>query len=549
MLPAGRRLLARAALSASGCWSQRVRCAAAGAAKRAGERTDLVQDLPRRLTREEKQEVSEELVAALSGLPPRQVPLQADDVRLRGKIDLLCSRDGGLEQTLRLLREASEAAPAGCPSDELRRALVRDPGFSGVLREAYLQRQSLPPTALCAAATVAFSVVGPGALELIPVAEAFMRALVPLLPCLAPADVAALLTTSRRRLPGLPATTQLLEASLRRLSERGVAEMSEEELVAALASLGESGGVDPVILEDLLDSLRDCWPLCSASTLMKALLAFGQAGVLEVGTFRALVEQLEARVKLIGAADQRSLLLMLALHKGAFDRARILPHPLHDEPTKRLIRVLTSQACACIPTAPLPEIVHPTLAMAELNSLSRRARSALEERLGSGRLLSLPPSAFVSLAYAHRLASGPVPNEHLRQPFCLAFRALIPVMEPRQIASCIGSLWRYSSKTHRNVFEAAYERLAGAMDPGQMALGEALSPTEVDVYIYIYIYIHIYIHIYIYIYIYIERERERERYRFMCVYIYIYIYIYTYIYIYIYICIYLFKYSMILCYI
>ena len=144
----------------------------------------------------------------------------------------------------------------------------------------------------------------------------------------------------------------------------------------------------------------------------------------------------KARSELLGSVDRDALLLLLALHHSAFDRAAPslgLPHPLYDEAAKRLIQSLGRDAAARVRAARIEELARPVLALAQLRALDRRALKALDERLLSGRLLSLPPSSFVSIVYAHRLVRGPVPKEELRRPLCLAFGALQHSMEPKQI--------------------------------------------------------------------------------------------------------------------
>eukprot|EP00971_Amphidinium_carterae_P014073 277207-Amphidinium_carterae.1 len=116
--------------------------------------------------------------------------------------------------------------------------------------------------------------------------------------------------------------------------------------------------------------------------------------------------------------------------------------------------------------------------MAELHVLGRKPKLALIERLGSGRLLSLPPSAFVSLVHAFRLAHGPVPCEDLRQPLVIAFGALLDKMQPRQIASAIESLRGYASKKNRTAFTHAYMYLAAAVQKPPPP-PNALTATEV----------------------------------------------------------------------
>ncbi|CAL1133894.1 unnamed protein product [Cladocopium goreaui] len=199
---------------------------------------------------------------------------------------------------------------------------------------------------------------------------------------------------------------------------------------------GHVGEVDPATLEDFIESLRFFWPLCSSQTLIKALLALGQANALDVGTCRLLLQQLEARSEFLGRSDREALLLLLALHKSSFDRSTAvlgLPHPLYDEAAKRLIKDLSRDACGKISSGPIESLSRPVLALAELKVLDRRALHALTERLVSGRLLSLSPSAFVSLVYAHRLVRGPVPLEKLRMPLCLAFGALLHAMTAKQV--------------------------------------------------------------------------------------------------------------------
>lgn len=449
----------------------------------------LVFDLPRPLTRDEKEEVRQELAAVVAELPPLAVQLAApqrpEDLRLRTKVELLCGQlqEVGLERCLRLLVEAVAAA---CPasvafelSDKLRHELVRDPALSLVLRRAFDERQRLAPGPLRDAALLALALLGPGTTQPAALAEALLDALAPLLPCLPNADVGTLLATAgRRAAPVVPgAAGRLLAVFLRQIAERAPADFREEELVTAFSALGHTAGEpDPVAIEDFLESLRYVWPLCAASTLLAALLGLGQASILEVATFRAIVTQLDARSCLLGTADRRSLLLVFALHKAAFDRARVDPHPVYDEVSKRLIAMLARDAASRISTAPMEELARPVVALAELNVLKKKAKQALEERLASGRLLSLSPTSFVSIVYAHRLAAGPIPHEPLRRPFCLAFGALMHAMEPRQVASCIDSLWRYSSKQFRHTFEAAYERLARALEGPSAA--EVLTPTE-----------------------------------------------------------------------
>jgi len=263
--------------------------------------------------------------------------------------------------------------------------------------------------------------------------------------------------------------------------------IQEQELFEVLDVLGSHvGEADPAVVEDFVESLRYVWPLCGSRTLIKALLALGQANALDVKTCRLILAELEARSEFIGRADREALLLLLALHKSAFDRTAValgLPHPLYDEAAKKLLKELSKDAAAQISALPMENLSRPVLAMAQLGSMSRRALHSLDERLKSGRLLSLSPAAFVSLAYATRLVRGPVPREELRLPLCLAFGALLHGMEPKQVASCIESLKGYSYKEYRHVFEAAYARLASSLESQTAGLGDQrpwaiLTPAE-----------------------------------------------------------------------
>merc|ERR1712136_540510 len=101
---------------------------------------------------------------------------------------------------------------------------------------------------------------------------------------------------------------------------------------------------------------------------------------------------------------------------------------------------------------------------AQLGALKRQAKLQLQQRLASGRLLSLSPGDFVCLVHAHRIVHGPVPLEDLRVPFSLAFAVQMHHMEPRQIASCIETLWRYAGKKNREIFLTAYDLVATALE-------------------------------------------------------------------------------------
>ncbi|CAJ1436686.1 unnamed protein product, partial [Effrenium voratum] len=447
-------------------------------------------DLPRRLTKQERQEVREELSTALSALSEVQaVPKRAQEIapaelRLRTKVPLISTelRVGAgpveLARVLQLLMEAFDAAELELKergrfiSGEYRQMLVEDQGEAGVaaaLRRAASLRRVLAPEALAASARLCLVLRGPA----LALGEVMLEALIPHVAGLPDKELAKVLA-SANAVGGLPAASKLLGALLQRLAER-VPSLEEEELYGALEVLGgHVGEVDPVTLEDFIESLRPFWVLWGSRTLIKALLSLGQASALDVKSCRALLEQLEARSDFIGSKDREALLLLLALHKSAFDRSTAalgLPHPLYDEAAKRLVKALSRDAAAKMSTVPMQSLSRPVLALAELRTLDHRALQVLTERLKSGRLLSLSPTAFVSLAYAHRLVRGPVPLEPLRRPMCLAFGALLHAMEPKQVASCVESLKGYSYKAFGHVFQAAYVRLARALEEQAQGIG------------------------------------------------------------------------------
>eukprot|EP00927_Polykrikos_kofoidii_P045769 TRINITY_DN39874_c0_g1_i1.p1 TRINITY_DN39874_c0_g1~~TRINITY_DN39874_c0_g1_i1.p1 ORF type:complete len:1150 (+),score=153.10 TRINITY_DN39874_c0_g1_i1:76-3525(+) len=449
----------------------------------------LVFDLPRRLSREEKQEVHAELESILEKLPATASTagsaLTAEDIGSLTKINLICGRlaEVGLEQTLILLNAVFDALRYA-PSDDLRMQLVNNNVDLGiVLRAAYEQRFRLSPKPLRGSASVALALLGDGSEAPTALAEGLLEAMAPFLGSLPFAEVGDfILCACTRRSPPLPQASRLLQIALMQLSERLPADFSEQDITALLAALGGSGiDVDPIVLEDLLGALEDVWPLCSASTLLSALLNLGQAGVLDVTSFRMLVGELQARVELLGSTDRESLLLLLSLHKGAFDRAATLPNPLYDRATKDLVKALAKPYATLISSSPLEALARPVLALTELRALDGPTCQMLEERLASGQLLSLSPSTFAALAYAHRLRRGPVPREYLRNSLTLAFGAKHHTMHPRQIASCLESLWQYASKSNRNIFASAFAMLARALEaPGATVEGphQVLTPIE-----------------------------------------------------------------------
>lgn len=323
-------------------------CGSRSAAPGPAKPKELVFDLPRRLTRGEKLEVRDELAEALLSLPPAQdQPVtEPEEVQLQLKVDLVCARldEVGVEHVLKLVKEIFDTVPT--LSMELRRALVMNPSFGRVLRQAFDQRQRLAPEALCAGVALTLKLTGPGSEQPAALAEALLDALGQILPCVPVADAGVLLSLCAQRTPPLAGATRFLEALLRRLAERAPVDVSEEDLAVVFTALGElaGGDVDPGVLEDLLEALPDVWPLCSASTLLTVLLRLGQVGVLDVATFRALVAQFQARFEILGAADRETLLFLLTLHKGAYDRSHIRPHPLYDDRTKELIRALAEDA-------------------------------------------------------------------------------------------------------------------------------------------------------------------------------------------------------------
>lgn len=463
-------------------------------------------DLPRRLTKQERAEVREELSSALASLkieaaavaiPQRAEDIDPAELRLRTKVELLCNlrSDAGpveVAQVLRLLIESYDTAERDAKergatiSEEFFRLAQQEEswGLAAVLRRAAVLRQCLAPEALACGIRLVLA-LGSQAMQL---ASVMLEALSQHVAELDLSELTAVLAAANK-VGGLPAASQLLGSLLEQLAEQSPVDLKEEDLYGTLEVLGgHVGEVDPATLEDFIESLRFFWPLCSSQTLIKALLALGQANALDVGTCRLLLQQLEARSEFLGHSDREALLLLLALHKSSFDRSTALlalPHPLYDEAAKRLIKDLSRDACGKISSAPMESLSRPVLALAELKVLDRRALHALTERLVSGRLLSLSPSAFVSLVYAHRLVRGPVPLEKLRMPLCLAFGALLHAMTPKQVASCIESLKAYCYKAYRHVFTAAYERLARALEAQAEGLGydpfALLTPAEVAV--------------------------------------------------------------------
>lgn len=459
-------------------------------------------DLPRRLTKQESAEVREEISSALASLKieAAAIPQRAEDIdpaelRLRTKVELLCNLriDAGpveVAQVLRLLIESYETAERDAKergatiSEEFFRLAQQEEGLglAAVLRRAAVLRQCLAPEALACGIRLALALRS----QAMQLASVMLEALSQQVADLDLSELTAVLAAANK-VGGLPAASQLLESLLEQLAEQSPLDLKEEDLYGTLEVLGgHVGEVDPATLEDFIESLRFFWPLCSSQTLIKALLALGQANALDVGTCRLLLQQLEARSEFLGRSDREALLLLLALHKSSFDRSTAvlgLPHPLYDEAAKRLIKDLSRDACGKISSGPIESLSRPVLALAELKVLDRRALHALTERLVSGRLLSLSPSAFVSLVYAHRLVRGPVPLEKLRMPLCLAFGALLHAMTAKQVASCIESLKAYCYKAYRHVFTAAYERLARALEAQAEGLGydpfALLTPAEV----------------------------------------------------------------------
>lgn len=459
-------------------------------------------DLPRRLTKQESAEVREEISSALASLKieAAAIPQRAEDIdpaelRLRPKVELLCNLriDAGpveVAQVLRLLIESYETAERDAKergatiSEEFFRLAQQEEGLglAAVLRRAAVLRQCLAPEALACGIRLALALRS----QAMQLASVMLEALSQQVADLDLSELTAVLAAANK-VGGLPAASQLLESLLEQLAEQSPLDLKEEDLYGTLEVLGgHVGEVDPATLEDFIESLRFFWPLCSSQTLIKALLALGQANALDVGTCRLLLQQLEARSEFLGRSDREALLLLLALHKSSFDRSTAvlgLPHPLYDEAAKRLIKDLSRDACGKISSGPIESLSRPVLALAELKVLDRRALHALTERLVSGRLLSLSPSAFVSLVYAHRLVRGPVPLEKLRMPLCLAFGALLHAMTAKQVASCIESLKAYCYKAYRHVFTAAYERLARALEAQAEGLGydpfALLTPAEV----------------------------------------------------------------------
>lgn len=461
-------------------------------------------DLPRRLTKQERAEVHEELSSALASLkieaaavaiPQRAEDIDPAELRLRTKVELLCNLriDAGpveVAQVLRLLIESYETAERDAKergatiSDEFFRLAQREEGLglAAVLRRAAVLRQCLAPEALACGIRLALALRS----QAKQLASVMLEALSKQVADLNLSELTAVLAAANK-VGGLPAASQLLGSLLEQLAEQSPLDLKEEDLYGTLEVLGgHVGEVDPATLEDFIESLRFFWPLCTSQTLIKALLALGQANALDVGTCRLLLQQLEARSEFLGRSDREALLLLLALHKSSFDRSTAvlgLPHPLYDEAAKRLVKDLSRDACGKISSAPMESLSRPVLALAELKVMDQRALHALTERLVSGRLLSLSPSAFVSLVYAHRLVRGPVPLEKLRMPLCLAFGALLHAMTPKQVASCIESLKAYCYKAYRHVFTAAYERLARALEAQAEGLGydpfALLTPAEV----------------------------------------------------------------------
>eukprot|EP00930_Biecheleria_cincta_P003017 TRINITY_DN103957_c0_g1_i1.p1 TRINITY_DN103957_c0_g1~~TRINITY_DN103957_c0_g1_i1.p1 ORF type:complete len:1081 (-),score=193.85 TRINITY_DN103957_c0_g1_i1:189-3431(-) len=470
----------------------------------AGSPPPLLFDLPRRLTRHEQQEVKDELMSALARMPgagqllPRKnyEDLSPQEAKLREKIGLFCTKVSmraspeELAQLLRLLVKALtnfrhiEAEGEGL-SGNLRRSLLQgsEASLPFVLRRAFEIREILAPEAIANAARLALSLLGPGASEPKALAEALLESLAPRLACLHGSELSSLLSAANA-VGSLPGASKVLSTLLADLAERAPAELVEKEVCMALTVLGgHMGEVDSVALEDFMEGLWDYWPLCSSRTLLTALLVLGQAGILDAATFGALVMQLEARSQFLGRSDREALLLLMALHKNAFDRAALMgaSHPFYEEASQKLVKELSRDAAARIRALPLTNLARPVLALAQLRAMDKRAMQCLDERLMSGRLLSLPPTAFVSLVYAHRFVRGPVPKEDLRRPLCLAFGALQHAMEPKQIASCIESLKAYCYKVYRHVFAVAYERLALALEAqaeGAAPPWAAISPAE-----------------------------------------------------------------------
>lgn len=448
--------------------------------RRAANQGILDVDLPRPYTFQERREVLDDMEAALAQMPKiaGDVALTSDDRQTYAKLELLGDQRGaaGLEDTARLLAKALRWH--GTLSNDMRKCIIRGDSVPGFLNDVFEHRDKLSPTALCQGACVAAALVGPGTTEPSALLEELLLSLAPMVPCVPLAETSALLDVCSRCVPPPPAMTHFLEVLISQVTESLPSKFYEHGIVAALSALGGSVGpeVDPVVLSDFLVALQDVWPLCKAQTLISALLSTGQAGIMDVGLFRVLVEQLEARIQLLGSSDRESLVLLLGLHKSAFDRIAANPHPLYSDSCRRLMRTLAADYPDRCANLPLQDLARPTLALAQLGALDRRGRLILEERLSSGRLLTLPPAAFVSLIYAHRLIAGREPRQQLRTPLLLGFGGQLHQMEPRQVLTCVESLWRYRSKGHSKVFEDAYEVLARTVEEGNT---HAISPSEI----------------------------------------------------------------------
>ena len=266
-----------------------------------------------------------------------------------------------------------------------------------------------------------------------------------------------------------------LDALLAQAEQRLPHDFKESDVLSTITTLADLPHrlfvkIDGGRVDRLFGALVDQWPRLSVDGLAKVFYQMGRSRVVREDVFYEVCDQLLYRFKFLTVEMKDNLILAMRMHKTAFDRHQVIPHPVYEDTPKRLCKLLGIDFVKRLPQLQLAESCRPLLATLGLPLQPERKVVAklIEDKIRGGQLRFAAPGEFTHVVHVHRRLRShwEMVDETLVSPVSVAFAIHMSKMDVRQLMISIHALTqfpRYSTKV-RKIFEHGFNLLANQVE-------------------------------------------------------------------------------------